>query len=199
MWNAYADKEVIISIREIAKKYASIVLRPKDTRMRNEELLATMAYMHFYNVKNNTPYSDMLNIYIKDRRLCARISQKKNVTKLLSDISSEEQNEVSSYLDSVKHVESFLEKLRLLCDANAETLNKLMGQRKKGVQIKTDQNYYFLWLILDTINDDHLLENKDQLCDKIRQFFLNIQDVDDSDASQYLNKQIGLIAKEFTT
>lgn len=198
MWNAYADKEVIISIREIAKKYASIVLRPKDTRMRNEELLATMAYMHFHNLKNNTPYSNMLNIYIKNRRLCARISQKQNVTKLLSDISSEEQNEVPSYLDSVKHVGSFLEKLSLLCDGNVETLNKLMGQRKKGVQARTDQNYYFLWLILDTINNDHILENKNQLYNKIRQFFLNIQDVDDSDASQYLNKQIGFIAEEFT-
>lgn len=198
MWNAYADKEVIISIRELAKKYASIALRPKDTRMKNEELLATMAYMRFHNVKSNTPYSDMLNIYIKDRRLCARISQKKNVTKLLSDISCGEQNEVPSYLDAVKHVESFLKKLCLLCDSNVEILNKLMGQRKKGVQAKTDQNYYFLWLILDTINNDHILENKKRLFNKIRQFFLNIQDVDDSDASQYLNKQIGLIIEEFT-
>lgn len=195
MWNAYADKEVIIRIRHIAKKYANIALRPKDTRMKNEELLATMAYMRFHNVKNNTPYSDMLNIYIKDKRLCARISQKKNVTKLLSDISSEEQNEVPSYLDAINYVESFLEKLRLLCNGDAETLNKLMGQRKIGVQAKTDQNYYFLWLILDTININYISAYQNELFTKIRQFFLNIQDVEDNNANQYLIDQINLIIK----
>lgn len=195
MWNAYADKEVIIRIREIVKKYASIALRPKDTRMKNEELLATMAYMRFHNIKNNTPYSDMLNIYIKDKRLCARISQKKNVTKLLSDISSEEQNEVPSYLDAISYVESFLEKLRLLCNGDVETLNKLMGQRKIGVQAKTDQNYYFLWLILDTIDINYISAYQKELFTRIRQFFLNIQDVEDNNANQYLSDQINLIIK----
>ena len=199
MWNAYADKEVIISIRDLAKKYANKALRPKDTRMKNEELLATMAYMRFNNAKSNISYFDMLNIYIKDKRLCARISQKKNVTKLLSDISSEEQNEVPSYLNAVKYVESFLEKLSLLCDNDTETLNKLMGQRKKGVQAKTDQNYYFLWLILDKINKDQISENKNHLFDRIRQFFLNIQDVDNIDTSRCFSEQIGLVFEGFTT
>ena len=78
-------------------------------------------------------------------------------------------------------------------------IDRLMGQRKKGVQAKTDQNYYFLWLILDTINNDLVLENKERLFNNIRQFFLNIQDVDEINASQYLSKQIDLIIEELNT
>ena len=196
MWNAYADKEVIITIRDMAKKYANVALRPKDNRMKNEELLATMAYMRFFNVKHSTNYADMLNIYIKDRRLCARISQKKNVTKLLSDISSEDQNEVPGYLAAIKYVETFLEKIRVLCNGDSETLNKLLGQRKKGVQAKTDQNYYFMWLLLDTIDLDTIVQYREQWYTKIREFFLKIQDVEQSDAGLYLSTQIQCLYQE---
>ena len=193
MWNAYADKEVIISIRELADKYATKALRPKDTRMKNEELLATMAYMRFSNMKNGTRYTDMLNIYIKNRRLCARISQKKNVTKLLSDISSEDQSELTKFLEAIKHVQVFLEKVRLLCDDDSETLNTLMGQRKKGVQAKTDQNYYFMWLIIDSVDIDNIRSNKEQWVEKIREFFMRIQDLDETDANSFLNQQLQLL------
>ena len=195
MWNAYADKEVIISIRELAAKYATKALRPKDTRMKNEELLATMAYMRFSNMKNGTRYTDMLNIYIKNRRLCARISQKKNVTKLLSDISSEDQSEVTKFLEAIKHVQVFLEKVRLLCDEDSEKLNTLMGQRKKGVQAKTDQNYYFLWLIIDSVDIENIRSHKSQWIERIRRFFLRIQDLDETDANSFLSQQLQLLSQ----
>ena len=77
--------------------------------------------------------------------MCARIMSKDNVTKTLSDISN---NNPKVFVEALEHVEVFIEKILMLTKNNPEQLRALFNHSKKGIQYKTDQNFYFLWAIL---------------------------------------------------
>ena len=64
------------------------VFRARDTRMKLEELITSLAYIDY---RMNQPYTEIvnvLNIYKRNDRMCARIMSKDNVTKTLSDLSN---------------------------------------------------------------------------------------------------------------
>lgn len=43
MWNAYIDKDIVIKVKEIAARYEKKVFRARDTRMKLEELITSLA------------------------------------------------------------------------------------------------------------------------------------------------------------
>lgn len=47
MWNAYVDKDIIVEVKEIASKFSNKVSRQKDSRMKNEELITSLAYLDY--------------------------------------------------------------------------------------------------------------------------------------------------------
>lgn len=156
MWNAYIDKSIILRIKEISAKYENKVFRSKDTRMKVEELITSLAYLDYRMKEEGIEFIHLLDIYKRYNRFCARIMSKENVTRILTEVSN---NSPQKFLESVNSVEAFVSKIYLLIDNDTNNLGKLFAHTKKGTQFKTDQNFYFLWMMLNNIEINDLKLN----------------------------------------
>lgn len=172
MWNAYVDKSIIIKVKEIATKYEKKVFRARDTRMKLEELITSLGYIDYRMNQANTEIINVLNIYKKNDKMYARIMSKDNVTKKLSELSK---NNPKPFIDALENVEVFVRKILILIDENPEKLRNLFNHSKKGVQYKTNQNFYFLWTMLFKISIEEIYEKKEEIFNKISKKFLLIQ------------------------
>ena len=72
--------------------------------------------------------------------MCARIMSKDNVTKTLSDLSN---SNPKVFVKTLENVEIIVDKILMLIENNPEQLRALFNHSKKGIQYKTDQNFYF--------------------------------------------------------
>jgi len=124
MWNAYVDKDTILSIREISEKYSGKIFRAQDTRMRNEELITSLAYMDYKRNLTGNVLRNVLNIYIRSGRVSARIKEKADITKILSDVTNKD---ASIFENSVKKVLLFIEKINLLTSNDDSFLNTIFA------------------------------------------------------------------------
>jgi len=172
MWNAYIDKDIVIKVKEIAIRYEKKVFRSRDTRMKLEELITSLAYIDFRMNQPHTEIINVLNIYKRNDRMCARIMSKDNVTKTLSDLSN---SNPKVFVKALENVEIFVDKILMLIENNPEQLRALFNHSKKGIQYKTDQNFYFLWAILFEISVEELQNNRQEEFKRISRIFSIIQ------------------------
>lgn len=172
MWNAYADKDTILSIREISEKYSGKVFRTQDTRMRNEELITSLAYMDYKRNLTENLLRNVLNIYIRSGRVSARIKEKADITKILSDITN---TDATNFENSVKNVLLFIEKIYLLTNNDDSFLNVIFAHKSKSNSSRTDQNFYFLFILLDKIDLNIVTDNKEILVARLIRIYKIIQ------------------------
>ena len=172
MWNAYIDKDIVIKVKEIAIRYEKKVFRGRDTRMKLEELITSLAYIDYRMNQPHTEIINVLNIYKRNDRMCARIMSKDNVTKTLSDLSN---SNPKVFVKALENVEIFVDKILMLIENNPEQLRALFNHSKKGIQYKTDQNFYFLWAILFEISVEELQNNRQEEFKRISIIFSSIQ------------------------
>ena len=172
MWNAYIDKDIIIKVKEIATKYEKKIFRARDTRMKLEELITSLGYIDYRMNQSHTEIINVLNIYKRNERMCARIMSKDNVTKTLSELSN---NNPKIFVEALENVELFVNKILILIENNFEQLRELFNHSKKGIQYKTDQNFYFLWAILFKIPIEELQNRRQENFNRISRIFSSIQ------------------------
>lgn len=124
MWNAYIDKDIVIKVKEIAAKYEKTVFRAGDTRMKLEELITSLGYLDY---RMNQPYTEiinLLNIYKRNDRMCARIMSKDNVTKTLSELSN---SNPQAFVKALENVELFVSKILILIEDSPAKLRDLFN------------------------------------------------------------------------
>ena len=168
MWNAYVDKDIIIEIKKIAHDFADKVFRLKDSRMKNEELITSLAYLDYRMSKDQLSIKGLLNIYKRYGRISARIMSKENVTRILSEVSN---NDANVFLKSVKEVRLFAKKVHVLLGGASSEINNLFAHRRKGTQCKTDQSFYFLWVMLRKLSLEEVTCNRNSLFSVVSQKF----------------------------
>lgn len=172
MWNAYIDKDIVIKVKDIAAKYEKRVFRTRDTRMKLEELITSLGYLDYRMNQPHTEIINLLNIYKRNDRMCARIMSKDNVTKILSELSN---TNPKAFVEALENVELFVNKILILIEDDPEKLRELFNHSKKGVQYKTDQNFYFLWALLFKISIEELQKRKRKEFGRISKIFSLIQ------------------------
>lgn len=172
MWNAYIDKDIILRIKEIANQYENVIFKAKDTRMKVEELITSLAYLDYRISRTDVDLMHVLNVYKKNDRICSRIMSKDTVTKTLSDLSNKDP---STFVESVNTVEIFAQNVSCLIDNNPEDLKVLFSHLRKGTQFKTDQNYYFLWGMLRGLSHEQIVANRASMFDSVAELFSRIQ------------------------
>ena len=187
MWNAYVTKEYIEIIKTYAKQYAGKLFKPVDPRMKNEELITMLAYLAYIERKDGIKPGDYLNIFVRNQRINARFSTKGNITNKLGEIS---RNNDPVFGDALKDVNSFIEKLKLLCGEDFENFNKMLGHTKKNTQSRTNQNFYLLWIAIAHIEFSRVQNQTEQILNNIRELFLISQDINDEnfDTTDYVQK-----------
>lgn len=167
MWNAYLEKKIIVRAKEISERYNDVVFRPKEKRMKVEELITSLAYID-YKMKVTDSYLTLLCIYSKNNRLCARINSKSQMTRQLYEISN---HDVDNFIHSLNNVENYAEKILFLTKGDKEIMKKLVNHKIKGSSYKTDQNFYFLWLMLYEVNLEKIKKNPSAIFELISNKF----------------------------
>ena len=186
MWNAYIDKDIVIKVKEIADKYGGVVFRVRDARMKLEELITSLAYLDYRLNQPHTEIINVLSIYKRNDRMCARIMSKDNVTKTLSELSN---NNPYVFLKALSNVEMFVRKILILIDNDSDKLKALFNHLQKGISYKTDQNFYFLWVMLFKISIDNLKNRKQEEFERISNIFSVIQKTpEDYTTEQFLKE-----------
>lgn len=176
MWNAYVTKEYVEIIKAYAKQYAGKLFKPVDPRMKNEELITMLAYLAYIEKVDGIKPGEYLNIFVRNQRINARFSTKGNITNKLGEISSSND---PVFGDALNDVNSFIEKLKLLCGDNFESFNKMLGHTKKNTQSRTNQNFYLLWIALAHIDSIRVQNETKQIFNSIRDLFLTSQCIND--------------------
>lgn len=166
MWNAYVERSITQKIKDIVTQYEGNILRSKDTRMSNEELITALAYLNHQKKFSNMKYADLLTIYLRDNHICARISSKDRITKMLENLSL---NGIKDFEKSIDDVSYFIHKLCNVVGKKGEGLSLLLGTNHK-----TDQNFYFLWIILENISLEFIEEQKKDVFNKLQTIFNKI-------------------------
>lgn len=171
MWNAYVDKGIVLRVKEIAKKYQGSVFRNKDNRMKLEELIISLAYLD-YRLSNGFVFSQIVNVYKRNDRISARIMSKDQVTKTLGDVSN---SDVNGFMRSVENVDVFAHKIVAIVSGDIAKIRDLVNHLRKGTNYKADQNYYFLWALLNNISLTFIKDNQERLYKEIQKVFAIIQ------------------------
>ena len=186
MWNAYVKKEYVENIKKIAKEYSGVLFKPNDTRMKNEELITMLAYLAYKKRKEGLEPKECLNIYVRNQRINARFTKKSQITNVLGEIS---RNEDSTFGEAIEDVKHFIRILSILTGDNFEELNKLLAHTKKNTQSKTNQNFYLLWIALESITEENAKNKKEEVFNKVRSLFKECQDItEEFDVVEFVNK-----------
>lgn len=138
---------------------------------------------------------NVLNIYKRYNRMNARIKDKSNVTKTLSDVSNAS---VNDFLASIENIGDFSMKIKVLTEESHGTVKLLFSHQRKGAAFKTDQNFYFLWVLLNEIPLQVIKNNAVEVFDNISKIFGIIQNTPEYySIDQFINTQKEFKAKYF--
>lgn len=143
--------------------------------------------MAYIERKDGIKPGDYLNIFVRNQRINARFSTKGNITNKLGEISS---NNDPVFGDALNDVNSFIEKLKLLCGEDFENFNKMLGHTRKNTQSRTNQNFYLLWIAVAHIEFARVQKEADQIFNKVRDLFVISQDINDEnfDTANYIRR-----------
>ncbi|HEY9297136.1 MAG TPA: HNH endonuclease [Phormidium sp.] len=194
MWNSWVERDVIARIKENVNKHLSwfhlkIARNRNDRdRMENEELYTSLVYLEFEKLKNREILT-YLDIYKNTDRINARIRSIKGITNLLTLVSQDAECQ-QQFLDSIKNVESFIYKVRLvLLDKDIpekpELMNYLKSEldgfykaRKESSSFKrTKQDFYIIWYALNPLNLQMIKHFRLEIKKELQDIFYNMKNV----------------------
>ncbi|WP_455538193.1 HNH endonuclease [Terrisporobacter sp.] len=154
--------------------------------MVNEELYTILAYVCYKNKNDNLDGKKIPDIYQKGDRINFRIQDKKNITKILTD-ASENTEYRKKFLDSIKDVERFIKKLRLILidkDTNVESTNAYLRKElnvifglKDNAPRRSLQDFYALWYILNSLNYYMVRKYRDEIKEELAMIFMYMKNV----------------------
>lgn len=168
MWNSWVDKDIIASIKKICQEAQSwffikdVNKRRFGDRMNNEELFTILSYFD-YQKSHNRPTESFLDIYQRQDRVNARVKEKKDVTSLLFNVTSNIDAK-NQFLISISNIDLFLKKTEALLNLETtgvgnlkDKLDHLLSSRSRRQYLhRTFQDFYILWYILSEIDIDAL-------------------------------------------
>lgn len=179
MWNSWADKDCITKIKDNTDRHSEwfyMRKRQKDDRyrMQNEELYTSLIYFD-YNGRGQVSKKHPA-IFSRRDSISARVQVKSDISKVLAEV-SQNAKEKERWLDSTKQVESLISKLKIVLvdkDVSRDVatflrgeLDKMFISKKQKYAVRTSQDFYFLWLMLNPLNLEmvrfHRLEIKSEM------------------------------------
>lgn len=176
MWNGYLDKQMLDEIKRVARQYNGTFLRQANSRMKNEELIAIFIYLSATQRIRGEKSSELIDIYVRNARVNARLRNKNNVTTTLEQISREQ---MTSFPEYVKDVQDFIDKMAILTGDKFERLNELFAPKIKNALSRTNQNYYFLWIMLNSVEKSILKSQGKRYFEEIKRSFIRSQNMDE--------------------
>lgn len=181
-WNAYANPDIIKSIKEILQRYPWLHLKKADNRMLNEELMTSLLYLHFLAGTESPTLSKMrefMAIFRTNSQIAIRITNKAHITSLL-----ENRLLHKPFITSFNSFESgFIEKLRILTENLSSKTTDAFRSHKLDLLLersvaRSSMGFYVLWLALQGIPVEKIADNRADIKSKISRLFSLIKNPD---------------------
>lgn len=198
MWNSYIDKEIITKIRfNMNRNEEWMYFRKNNSRMINEEMYTILSYLSYKRNYENIDENCIFDIYQKGSRINFRIQNKKDITKILEECSRFDENK-KNFLVSIKSVEAFIKKLRLiLLNENVEK-EKLNEYLKKELNIifnvkanstrRSLQDFYALWYIIQNLNMEMIRKNREHIKEDLQVIFNFMKDIPENSLNDFYDR-----------
>lgn len=198
MWNSYIDKEIITKIRNnVEKNEAWMYFRKNNSRMINEEMYTILAYLSYKNNYENIKEENIFDIYQKGKRINFRIQNKKDLTKIL-EMASKNEEKKKNFLSSIRNVEGFIKKLRLiLVSENVEDDNineylkrelSLIFKVKANSTRRSLQDFYALWYIIQPLNIQMIRRNREIIKEELQVIFTFMKEIPENSLNDFLGR-----------
>ncbi len=157
MWNSFDCIDVLDKIKIISEKYSKDIFRQSIKKMKNEELITTLAFLSYKKI-NIDNIEDFFKVYVyhKDQEIKMTFDKKYSVTILLENIESNQQKK-ELFLESVNQVELFVKKIKILFNEKIDVLCKIFNPYKDGVKKVRAKDFYLLYVIIQEFNM-HIVE-----------------------------------------
>jgi len=129
-----------------------------------------------------------LDIYQKTDRINARIRSKKDVSSVLTEISGNN-NRTSIFMDSIKRVERFISKVKVILldkDVEASALATyleheldiiLKGKKETQLFTRRMQDFYILWFVLNKVNFEMVKHYRIQIKHDLGELFYQMKNI----------------------
>ena len=139
--------------------------------MKNEELITTLAYLHYKNINiDNVGEFFKIYVYLKDNEIKITFDKKGAVTILLETIEiDKEKNDM--FINSIEQVELFAEKIKVLLDNDYNKLSKILNPFKDGISKARAKDFYMLYLILQELNIHIITTYKNEIINDISEIY----------------------------
>ena len=157
MWNSYINRAIADRAKEIVRLHPGTLFRSVDLRMKNEDLVTTLAYADYVAKANKNDATAAFDLFVRNGRIAVRVESKSNITKTLFKASDED---LDGFVASLDEVDAFLRKLEILANGHFENLKAMFLSEKSRRRSMPNQEVYLLWIMLskarldDLSNDD---------------------------------------------
>lgn len=172
MWNSYIDRSIIEKAKKISASYPGVLFKSDNSRMKNEELVTVLAYVAYQTKFKMIPTSEVLDIFVRNNKVHARVRGKNNITRTLDEVS---ESDVDSFLASLDVVDTFLNKLEILTRNGFKNLRKLVSPKAVKTQRVTNQSVYLLWIALVDAETKYVADNSEIIFSDINRSFEEMQ------------------------
>lgn len=199
MWNSTIDKDIVQKAKDVTKKYSSWFFSKESNlneenrtdRMENEELITILSYISYHGRLNS--YEKILGFFNRQDRITCRLKNKTGMTDFLSKL-EKEANEKIIFVKCIEKTDRLINYFGNLFieTPNKELLNKFFNVKQALTFRRSYQDFYIIWLILDSISLSEENDFKESLLSDIRSLLCMLRNVNGVSVNEkYLNDFIG--------
>ncbi|MFT4925297.1 MAG: hypothetical protein ACI8WB_001389 [Phenylobacterium sp.] len=207
MWNSYADRTFITSIKTIESQCRPWFYYRKDsTRMENEELLSVLAYLSYAQHQTDKDVFDLVDIYNWAPRPLTFRLPKMLLTEWLTTTNGQQNSQRNHEITtSLADVQLFVNKALLLTRSlqhptvtEAESFNLLLGM--KGTK-RLQKPFYILWFLLSGLDMSLIEKQATNITPAIIEFITDkhaLDKVEDDTAKAIFKRAVTAFWQKFT-
>ncbi|WP_421131757.1 DUF262 domain-containing protein [Alteromonas sp. A079] len=171
MWNSIVAPDVIQGVKSISNGENSSwfffreIKEGKPDRMLNEEMIITLAYMHY----KGDP-KEVIGFFPRQETITCRVKDKKGFSDFLFNLD----NTALEKQDFVKAIRKTNDSICLLNElfggaVTKESFNEFLNIKNTKSFRRTLQDFYVIWLILADSSREKILENKERTIEDLRE------------------------------
>ncbi|MCT4618770.1 MAG: DUF262 domain-containing protein [Marinisporobacter sp.] len=187
MWNSYIDKDIICVVKENLKKHVDwfyLKQSKNDKRMANQELYITLVYLEYKKLTEGIKHIDQfLNTYQRNENINTRIKEKKDITKLLDNVTVNESKK-QDFINCIDKVEEFILLLKEILLGDLDSVDLIMELNAilclKNSR-RTTQSFYSLWLILNQVSNDKVKLYRNMIKNDIKEIIKSMKNNNNKD------------------
>lgn len=182
-WNAYANPEIIKTIKELSQKNSWLYFRKNNSRMMNEELLMHLIYFEYATMEltsNVSCIKEVLSIKFSSENISIQVKNKASITRVIeNDILQQE------YLNFCKNFDTnFLSKVKTLVSfKDSKNTNLSMARQldsflhtNQTSNIRTATQFWLFWAVLKGIPTPTCFYHRDAVRKEMEKMFEVVSD-----------------------